>query len=101
MWIFVHFDLPTQTKRQRKAYTTFRKNLIDDGFGMIQFSIYARHCSSRENADVHKRRVKRFLPKEGQVIVFQITDKQFGMMEFFSGKSKHSTPNTPQQLEMF
>ena len=101
MWVFVHFDLPTQTKSQRKAYTDFRKNLIEDGFAMIQYSIYARHCSSKEKAEVHKNRVKRFLPKAGQVIVFQITDKQFGMMEFFSGKSHTATPGSPVQLTMF
>lgn len=101
MWVFVHFDLPTQTKTQRKAYTEFRKNLLEDGYGMIQFSIYARHCSSKENADVHKRRVKRYLPKHGNVVIFQITDRQFGMMEFFNGKASVVLPDTPSQLEMF
>jgi CRISPR-associated protein Cas2 len=101
MWVFVYFDLPTQTKKERKAYTTFRKQLMTDGFAMIQYSIYARHCSSRENAQVHKNRVKRHLPPAGQVIVFEITDKQFGMMEFYTGKSNVQRPDTPQQLELF
>lgn len=101
MWVFVYFDLPTQTKKQRKDYSTFRKQLMSDGFAMIQYSIYARHCSSRENAIVHKNRVKRHLPPAGQVIVFEITDKQFGMMEFFVGKATNARPDTPQQLEMF
>jgi CRISPR-associated protein Cas2 len=101
MWVFVYFDLPTQTKKQRKDYSTFRKQLLTDGFAMIQYSIYARHCSSRENADVHKKRVKRHLPPHGEIIVFEITDKQFGMMEFYSGKKIGSKPDTPQQLELF
>jgi CRISPR-associated protein Cas2 len=101
MWVFVYFDLPTQTKKDRKAYSVFRKNLLRDGFNMIQYSIYARHCASRENADVHKKRVKKWLPKKGEVVLFEITDKQFGMMEFFSGHEITDAPETPQQLELF
>ncbi len=101
MWVFVYFDLPTQTKKERKIYSQFRKNLLKWGFNMIQYSIYARHCASRENAEVHKNRVKRELPEIGSVILFEITDKQFGMMEFFLGKKQDATPATPQQLELF
>ena len=44
MWVLVLFDLPTETKKDKKAYTNFRKNLQKDGFTMFQFSIYVRHC---------------------------------------------------------
>ena len=37
MWILVLFDLPTETKKDKKAYTDFRKNLQKDGFTMFQF----------------------------------------------------------------
>ena len=46
MWVLVLFDLPTETKRDRKASADFRKKLIQDGFTMFQFSIYVRHCPS-------------------------------------------------------
>lgn len=62
MWILVFFDLPTDTKKDKKAYALFRKNLRRDGFTMFQFSIYVRHCASMENAAVHIKRVKSFLP---------------------------------------
>ncbi|HMM12888.1 MAG TPA: CRISPR-associated endonuclease Cas2 [Bacteroidales bacterium] len=101
LWVFVFFDLPTETKKDRKAYALFRKNLQRDGFAMLQYSIYVRHCSSRENADVHLRRVKSFLPERGEVILFTLTDKQFGMMEFFQGVLTKNRPDTPQQLELF
>ncbi len=101
MWILVFFDLPTETKKERKAYTQFRKDLINDGFTMFQFSIYLRHCASKENADVHIQRVKKCLPEMGQVGILCVTDKQFGNMELFH--SKKVTPiHTPyQQLELF
>ena len=101
MWVFVYYDLPTETKTDRKNAGNFRKNLLKDGFSMLQFSIYIRHCASRENAEVHKKRVKDILPKRGEIIMFTLTDKQFGMMEFFRGRSESEKPETPQQLELF
>ena len=101
MWVLVLFDLPTETKKDRKAASEFRKKLLKDGFTMFQFSIYVRHCASMENAEVHIKRVKASLPEYGQVGIFCITDKQFGNIEIFSGK-KAQTTNTPgQQLELF
>lgn len=101
MWVLVLFDLPTETKKDRRAYTDFRNNLIKDGFTMFQFSIYIRHCASYENAMVHIKRVKSFLPNYGKIGILCITDKQFGDIEIFYGKKIH-TPNAPgQQLELF
>ena len=83
MWILVFFDLPTETQKDKKAYALFRKNLQKDGFTMFQFSIYIRHCASYENAEVHIKRVKSFLPEFGQVGIMCITDKQFEQIELF------------------
>lgn len=101
MWVLVFFDLPTATKKERKLYTDFRKRLMNDGFTMFQFSIYMRHCPSRENADVHIKRVKSSLPSAGEVGIICITDKQFGQMEIFSGKNSVEKQSMPQQLELF
>jgi len=101
MWVLVLFDLPTETKKDRKNYTDFRKKILADGFQMFQFSMYIRHCSSRENADVHQKRVKSILPPKGHVGILVITDKQFGMMEIFRGASPIEPPGTIQQLELF
>lgn len=101
MWILVFFDLPTETKKDKKAYADFRKNLQNDGFTMFQFSIYVRHCASHDNMEVHVRRVKNFLPEFGKVGILTITDKQFGEMGLFHGH-KPQKPNAPgQQLELF
>ena len=101
MWLLVLFDLPTETKKDIREYTIFRKNLLRDGFTMFQFSIYVRHCASLENAEFHKKRVKSFLPRYGKVGIICITDKQFGNIELFYG-NKPQVPNTPgQQLELF
>lgn len=101
LWIFVFFDLPTNTKKDRREHALFRKRLLKDGFTMMQYSIYVRHCSSRENADVHIKRVKSFLAPKGEIIIFTLTDKQFGLMEFFRSEKEVDRPPTPQQLELF
>jgi CRISPR-associated protein Cas2 len=101
MWVLVFFDLPTETRADKKVASRFRKHLLDDGFAMFQFSIYIRFCASKENASVHIKRTKSNLPKRGKICIMQITDKQFGMMELFLGQ-KNIEPEAPsQQLELF
>ena len=86
MWVLVFFDLPTETKRDRKAAAEFRKNIMRDGFTMFQFSIYVRHCASSENAAAHVKRVKSMMPEYGKIGILTITDKQFSAIELFYGK---------------
>lgn len=98
----VFFDLPTETKKERKAHSDFRKKLIKDGFTRMQFSVYKRHCASQENAQTHIQRVERFIPAKGHVVIMCITDKQFGMIRTFHGKYEDDVKAPePQQLEMF
>ena len=101
MWVFVLFDLPTETAAERKIAASFRKKIMNDGFQMFQFSIYLRHCASRENADVHISRVRKLLPEKGKVGIMCVTDKQFGMMEIYHGQKITSAAVPVQQLEMF
>jgi CRISPR-associated protein Cas2 len=101
MWVLVFFDLPVVKKIDRKIASDFRKRLMKDGFTMFQFSIYMRHCPSRENAEVHIKRVKRMLPAKGQVGIMCITDKQFGDMELFYSGTSQEVEMPSQQLELF
>ncbi len=101
MWVITMFDLPTDTKQARREYTLFRKHLLSDGFTRLQYSVYMRHCPSRENAEVHIGRVKAHLPPDGEVRVITITDKQFERMLIFLGKMRRQPEDAPQQLELF
>ena len=101
MWVMVLFDLPTETKKERKAAADFRKKIMHDGFIMFQFSIYLRHCPSRENAEVHIKRVKDMMPEHGDIGILCITDKQFGEMEIFHGQKPAPHAPAAQQLELF
>lgn len=101
MWLFVFFDLPTATKKDRRNASQFRGNLLKDGFSMMQFSVYIRHCASSESADVHEKRINKLVPPLGKVSVLRITDKQFGMIINYMGKAKQDNFDTPTQLELF
>ncbi len=90
----VLFDLPTGDIKARKAYTRFRKGLLRNGFDMMQYSVYIRHCASGENAEVHAQRIKSMLPEKRMVSIITITDKQFGDIKNFWGRrrKKNRTP---------
>lgn len=101
MWLLAMFDLPVVEPEQRRDYTQFRKALIKDGFAMMQYSVYIRHCASRENLDVHVQRVQHALPPEGEVRLLCLTDKQFEQMQTFWGKKRKPAARAPAQLELF
>ena len=101
MWLFVFFDLPTTTKLERKHVAQFRKTLEKDGFSMMQYSVYVRHCPSKENRDVHVARVKGAVPEVGLVSIMAVTDKQYGDIINLWGKKKKLLKETPKQLELF
>lgn len=101
VWVIVLFDLPTETALERKQYAKFRKFLLDDGFTMMQYSVYMRHSASDENAMAHTKRVKAKIPPDGEVRIIKITDKQFGKIEVFYGKKRRPIEKAPEQLSLF
>jgi CRISPR-associated protein Cas2 len=101
VWMVVMFDLPVETKLDRKRYAQFRKVLLKDGFMMLQFSVYGRHCPSEENAEVHEKRVVGALPPRGNIRIIKVTEKQFARMKTFYGKSARQTEEPPLQLSFF
>lgn len=109
VWLFVLFDLPVTTKVQRRRAATFRKDILREGFQMIQFSVYARCFGSLEAAKPNIRRVTSLVPPEGHVTIFYVTNKQYSMATVFHRacpkKDNHKTidnfmrPGT--ELELF
>ncbi len=68
---------------------------------LYSFNQLRGYCPSKENAEVHIKRVKKSLPSEGKVGILSVTDKQFGQMEVFFARKEADLPNMPQQLELF
>lgn len=87
VWLFVFFDLPVGTKAERRAATRFRNFLKDDGFLMLQFSVYARVCRGEDGSMKHVARVTRNLPGKGSVRALQVTDRQYARMKLLLGEA--------------
>ncbi len=101
MWIFVMFDLPVGTKKQAREATKFRQFLLDEGFEMSQFSVYARFCSGKESYQAYLRTIEQHLPEKGDIHVLTFTDRQYeGIVRFASQRRKKPRKN-PDQLALF
>jgi CRISPR-associated protein Cas2 len=85
MRMLVFFDLPVVTKAERRAYTQFRRYLLNDGFDMIQFSVYGRILNGRDAQEKHTQRVVANLPPEGSVRMLTVTEKQYASMKLLVG----------------
>lgn len=102
MRIIVFFDLPVVKKKERKVYAQFRRFLLNDGYDMIQFSVYSRLCNGTDMTEKHLKRLNSSLPEKGSVRCLTVTEKQYAEMKFLVGKptikEKRVTTN---QLSLF
>ena len=95
------FDLPVMTDTERKVATRFRNDLLDHGFLMIQFSVYARPCVNFEQLDKHLGIIQKLVPQAGNVRLLFITDEQWaksvtgGWPELRSGQTRQR-PQSPE-----
>lgn len=86
MRIIVFFDLPVVKKRERKIYAQFRRFLLNDGYDMIQYSVYSRLCNGIDMTNKHLKRLTTSLPEKGSIRCLTITEKQYSEMKFLVGK---------------
>ena len=86
MRIIVMFDLPMVTEKEKRTATKFRKYLLDDGFIMMQFSVYSRICKNNDDLNKHINRLKINAPKSGNIRLLQVTENQYNNMIMFSGE---------------
>lgn len=85
MRIMVFFDLPVKSKKARHDYTCFRRQLIKDGFMMLQYSVYARLTRNHDDALKHFKYVEQNLPPAGSVRAMIVTEKQYAQMRIMVG----------------
>ena len=102
-WMMAMFDLPVGDEEERRAATQFRKALLEDGFIMIQFSVYARPCVSLEKMQQHESRVKQFAPHTGDVRLLFFTDKQWGQSKLIIAPDQEpkKLEKIPEQIEFW
>lgn len=101
MWLYVMFDLPVISKKERDAATAFRKRLLDSGFQMAQFSVYLKYCRSVEKSESVVNQIRPHIPPGGKVEILTVTDKQFSNVQRYYGKSEKKKPQKREQLVLF
>lgn len=102
-WLIVAFDLPVGSKAQRRTATKFRDFLIDDGYQMIQFSVYARACVTFARQETHIDRLKKSLPSEGSVRAIFVTRAQWERSHVIQGSpaSEMEAEDLPEQIQLW
>jgi CRISPR-associated protein Cas2 len=88
MWVMATFDLPTQTISQKRHYNYFRNLLLENGFTMMQFSVYIRNMPTQHKAEALIKRLGVSTPEEGRCAFIQITDKQYAMIKNYYGSKE-------------
>lgn len=101
VWLVVMFDLPTKTKGDRRRYAQFRNILLEQGFSMLQFSVYARPFLSEEASDPCRLLLTSELPTKGHVRLLMVTDRQYGKMKSFYGKKEVPVKEPIRQTMLF
>lgn len=98
MRILVFFDLPVKTKAERRRASRFRTDLINDGYIMLQLSVYSRICKGEDTVEKHKKRLKSLVPEAGSIRVLSVTEKQYASMDILVGVIKKSEKIGAEQL---
>ena len=98
MRIIVFFDLPTLTKQELRQYTKFRKDLLSQGFVMMQKSVYSKIALNNTAAEMMKANLRKNKPKSGIVQILVITEKQYQGIEFLIGEGQSEVIDTQQRL---
>jgi len=100
MRLMIMFDLPMLSSTDRRNYRRFRKSLIQEGFLMMQFSVYVRVCPSSQNARAIEQRIAAITPKKGLVQSVMLTEKQYQAMHFISGEPNKDILNSAERTIM-
>jgi len=85
MRLLLFFDLPMNTKEERRIYSRFRKYLINNGFNMVQFSVYVKIFPNRISMTQYIQGLRNNLPSKGSIRVMGVTNKQYEKMLIMVG----------------
>lgn len=94
MRLIVMFDLPTETSSDRRNYRKFRKFLIENGYSMMQYSIYSKIILNHSVLNFQKENLKRHAPPDGYIDLLLVTEKQFANMETIVGDDNRTNQET-------
>ncbi len=67
------------------AAARFRNFLLNDGYYMVQYSVYVRICNGMDAVKKHRDRIPVWLPENGSVRLLVVTEKQYESMDILLG----------------
>ncbi len=77
MRVLLFFDLPTESKKDKREYRKFIKFLTGEGYLRLQYSVYSKLCINNDSAQTEIKRVKLSSPDTGDIRLMAITENQF------------------------
>lgn len=84
MVLLLSFDLPRNTKEERKEAAEYRKRLVELGFDMKQYSLYEREVESDTTKDHLIKILKNEVPDDGMITLYllpnEVNDKQINIL---------------------
>ncbi len=92
------FDLPVETKSDRKNYRNFRKYLIESGFVMMQKSIYTKIVLNATSAKTVIENIEKNGPPDGLVQILTITERQYSKMLLLVGELNEEILNDQRKV---
>lgn len=98
MRVLVFFDLPTLTAEERKNYREFRKQLLKNGFYMLQESVYCRMVLNQSAENNLRQTLRKIKPENGLVMVLSVTEKQFAKADILVGDLKTDILDTDDRI---
>lgn len=98
MRLLVFFDLPVTTSFERREYRKFRKFLINDGFIMMQESVYCKLALNQSVLNGEMKRIRANCPKKGLVEMLSITEKQYAKIEYLIGEKTSNVEDSDERL---
>lgn len=101
MRVIVFFDLPTQTYLERRNYRKFRKFLIEEGFVMMQESVYSKIALNPTAAKNIQNKVHKHKTPSGLIQMLAITEKQYNNIEFVVGKAQYEVLDKDNRMVIF
>ena len=91
MFLLVSFDLPRDTRDERKIAAKYRTSLLELGFSMKQFSLYERFVSDSTKKDRILTILREEIPDTGSITLYVLPDEVNNNQVTILGKEKKKT----------
>ena len=98
MRVLIFFDLPTETVSDKRNYRKFRKLLIENGFIMMQESVYCKLVLNASAQESISSLIRKNRPPSGIVQILTVTEKQFSHIEYITGEHQSDIIDTSERL---